>query len=165
MAEVAQIWAPGNIVRIQQAGPETLRPFEDKPLSDQYGFAGGFATSFRLAAGAEAWFHFPFTTPVVLPSAKQLYLDHTRLLWETKEGAEIGWVTIHHGGVDRIELTPRLTLLRGKHIDGESSETKFPLAKRLPLKFGVQMCVWVRAPEAEGSVSFYGAGISVCDDA
>ncbi|MBL8549008.1 MAG: hypothetical protein JNJ73_03410 [Hyphomonadaceae bacterium] len=160
MPEIARIWAPGNIVRNQQAGPEVLRPFEDKPLSDQYGFAGGFATSFRLAAGAEIWFHFPFATPVMLPGAPQLYLDHTSLLWEAKDGAEIAWVTIHHGGAERIELTSRLTILAGRHVEAASV---FPARPRLHLKYGVQMCVLVRSLQNEGVVQFYGAGLSFSD--
>jgi hypothetical protein len=165
MPEVASIWAPGNIVRNQQAGAKFLLPFEDKPLSDQYGFAGGFATSFTIAQGKEVWFHFPFQTPVALPGAPRIYLAEARLLFETKRGAEIAWVTVHHGGLQRIELTPRLTILSGRHVDGLDEVNTFPLRPRLKLTYGVQMCVLARAPEAAGDVSFYGAGLSLWDEA
>lgn len=165
MPEVTRIWAPGNIARNQQAGPEFLLPFEEKPLSEQYGFAGGFATSFKVAAGKDIWVHFPFQAPVSLPGARELYLAETYLLFETKNGAEIGWVTVHHGGVQRIELTPRLKLLTGCHVDGLDEVNTFKLTPRMKLSFGVQMCVFVRAPQTDGEISFYGAGLSLWDEA
>lgn len=164
MPEIARIWAPANIARNQQAGPEFLLPFEEKPLSDQYGFAGGFATSFKLAAGKEIWVHFPFQTPTMLPGAPDIYLAQASLLFETKNGAEIGWVTVHHGGVQRVELTPRLKILTGRHIDGPDDVNTFPVRPRIRLSFGIQMCVFVRAPETDGEISFYGAGLSLWDE-
>ena len=93
-------------------------------------------------------------------------------MWECAEGARIAWMTVQHGGMERIELIPRLTSPSAIAVpfepepefrawcpetDRQLSEIALPAP--LPLRFGVQLCVMVSAPEAaEGLVRFYGAG-------
>ena len=43
--------------------------------------------------------------------------------------------------------------------------TELAITPHLPLRFGVQLCVMVTAPEGDGTVRFYGAGAAFSDAA
>jgi hypothetical protein len=166
----AQFWLSGAVVRNQQSGPEYFDVVDDQPWSDRDGFHRGFASSFRLRPGREAWFHIPLPTPSILPEASALEVDGITLLWETEGAARIGWVTLHHGGVHRFELSPRLGEVTGTLQPAPETErgpkcamlrSDFPVEPRLPIVFGLQISVMVLTPgDSDGTIRFYGAGAS-----
>ena len=163
-------WVSGAAVRSQQSGPDFFDVVDDQPWSDREGFHRGFASSFRLRADREAWFHIPLPTPSLLPDAAALHADNIALLWETEGAARITWVTMHHGGVERVELSARLAEIDGVLQPAPETErgpkcamlrSDFPVRPRLPITFGLQLSVMVRTPaEADGVIRFYGAGAS-----
>jgi len=170
MTTLSSHWLPGAAVVPQERGSEFLGPVDGADWSDGLGFYRGFFATFRIKAGKSVWFHWPFQTPVAL-EGRRLALHSMSLLWETLDGARIDWVTAQHGGMDRIELTQRLATLSATDVPFEPEPefrpwcpvthrrlSEFALAAPLPLRFGVQLCVQLSAPEADGTVRFYGAG-------
>jgi len=171
---VARTWVPAAAVVPQERGPDYLGAVDDADWSEGVGFYRGFFSAFRVRAGKSVWFHWPLPVTVE-QDGKPLALHGVSLLWECLEGARIDWVTVQHGGMDRIELTPRLTAPASVAVpfepepefrpwcpqtDRRLSEIALPLP--LPLRFGVQLCVMVSAPEdVDGTVRFYGAGASL----
>ena len=175
MTIVARHWLPGAAVVPQERGPEFLGAVDGADWSDGLGFHRGFFAAFRVRAGKSVWFHWPLPTPVET-QGKPLFLHSVSLLWECLDGARIDWMTVQHGGMDRIELTPRLTSPASVSVpfepepdfrpwcpvtDRQLSEIALPAP--LPLRFGVQLCVMISAPEGDGIVRFYGAGAAFCD--
>jgi len=166
----AQFWVSGAAVRNQQSGPDYFDVVDDQPWSDRDGFHRGFASSFRLRAGREAWFHIPLPTASALPDAATLAVDSVTLLWESEGAARIGWVTMHHGGAHRVELSERLGEVGGTLQPAPATErgpkcamlrSDFPVRPRLPIVFGLQLSVMVLTPaDADGTIRFYGAGAS-----
>lgn len=166
-----RIWVPASAVVTQEHGPEYLGTVDGAPWSEGSGFYRGFFTTFRIRAGKSVWFHWALPTPVEL-DGRPLCLHGVTLLWECIEGARIDWMTVQHGGMDRIELTPRMTSPAAVQVPFEPepefrqwcpvtarqlSELTLPVP--LPLRFGVQLCVMVSAPDTrDGVVRFYGAG-------
>lgn len=108
MTIIARHWVPAASVVPQERGPEFLGPVDGADWSDGTGFYRGFFTSFRVRAGKAVWFHWPLPTPVELGDHR-VALHSLSLLWETGDGALLNWATMQHGGMDRIELIPRLT--------------------------------------------------------
>ncbi|MFM5954092.1 MAG: hypothetical protein ACKOPE_07310 [Novosphingobium sp.] len=166
-----RIWVPSAAVVPQERGAEFLGVVDGADWSEGTGFTRGFFSAFRIKAGKAVWFHFPLPTPVEQDS-KPLALHGISLLWECFDQAEIGWMTVQHGGMERIELIPRLTSPASVPVPFEP-EPEFrqwcPVTNRqlseialpapLPLRFGVQLCIMVSAPESrDGTVRFYGAG-------
>lgn len=144
---------------------------DEAAWSEGTGFYRGFFSAFRIKAGKAVWFHFALPTPVE-QDGRPLALHSVSLLWECLDQARIGWMTVQHGGMERIELIPRLTSPASVPVPFEP-EPEFrqwcPVTNRqlseialpapLPLRFGVQLCVMVSAPESsDGTVRFYGAG-------
>lgn len=175
MTIVEKIWVPGAAVVPQERGLDYFAPVDGADWSAGTGFYRGFFTSFRLKAGTEAWFHFPISTPVER-GGRPLTLASVSLLWEVIDGARIHWLTLQHGGMDRFELTPRETEPPSDPVPHELPEqwrkycpasarrlTERPMNPPMPLRFGVQLCVGVRAAEAEGTVRFYGAGAAFAE--
>ncbi len=170
MTIVARHWVPAAAVVPQERGPEYLGVVDEADWSEGVGFYRGFFSTFRIKAGKDVWFHFPLPTPVE-QAGQQLALHSVSLLWEVLDGAQINWMTVQHGGMDRIELIPRLTSPESVPVpfEPEPDFRKYcPVTNRhlseivmptpLPLRFGVQLCVLVSAPEQDGTVRFYGAG-------
>lgn len=170
MTIIARHWVPAAAVVPQERGPEYLGVADEADWSNGIGFYRGFFSTFRIKSGKSVWFHFPLPTPVE-QNGEQLALHSVSLLWETLDGARIDWMTVQHGGMDRIELIPRLTSPDAIAVPFEP-EPEFkpwcPVTNRqlseivmptpLPLRFGVQFCVMISAPEQDGTVRFYGAG-------
>jgi hypothetical protein len=168
---LARQWVPAAAVVPQECGPEFLGIVDGADWSEGRGFYRGFFTTFTIKAGKTVWFHWPLPTPVEI-DGRQLALASVSLLWETLEGAAIRWITVQHGGMDRIELTARMQSPAAEPVPFEPSpefrpycpETNrqlstLPLPTPLPLRFGVQLCVMVSAPDdADAAVRFYGAG-------
>jgi hypothetical protein len=155
---VQRTWLPAAAVIPQERGPGYLGVVDGADWSEGIGFYRGFFSSFRIKAGKAVWFHWPFPTPVE-QNGQALYLHSLSLLWECLDGAQIGWMTVQHGGMERIELTPRLTAPASVPVpfepepefkpycpvtDRQLSEISLP--QPLPLRFGVQLCVMVSAP-------------------
>ena len=177
MTIVARHWVPAAAVVPQERGAEHIGPVDGADWSEGIGFNRGFFSAFRIRAGKSVWFHFPLPTPVEL-GGKPLFLDCVSLLWEVLDGARIDWVTVQHGGMDRIELTPRQTAPDSVPVPFEPAPefrpwcpetarrlSEMPVRPRLPLRFGVQLCVGVAAPaKADGTVRFYGAGADFSDE-
>jgi hypothetical protein len=169
-ADSTEIWVPSAAVRGQHQGSEIFDVVDEHPGSELTGFYRGFSASFRLRAGKDSWFHFPIATPAMIAGAP-LALERLSLLWETDEAASIGWVTMHHGGQTRIELSPRNRPIEGE-LHSVQQDPRWPrMAMRrtdwsidppLPVAMGIQLCVWVSAGDAAGIVRFYGAGASFC---
>lgn len=170
MTIVARHWVPAAAVVPQERGPEFLAPVDGADWSEGVGFYRGFFSSFTIRAGRDVWFHFPLPTPVE-QDGQQLALHSVNLLWEVLDGARINWMTVQHGGMERIELIPRLTSPDAVAVpfEPEPEFAKYcPVTNRqlseialptpMPLRFGVQMCILVSAPETNGTVRFYGAG-------
>lgn len=165
-----EIWIPSAAVRSQHTGDTVFDVVDDHPGSEFAGFYRGFTTSFKLRAGKDSWFHFPVTTPSMI-GGTALALERLSLLWETEGGASIGWVTMHHGGQTRIELSPRHTPIQGE-LQPARQDLHWPaMAMRrtdwridpvLPVAMGIQLCIFVSAADAPGIVRFYGAGASFC---
>lgn len=163
-----EIWVPSAAVRGQHWGTGIFDVVDDHPASELTGFYRGFTTSFKLRAGKDSWFHFPITTPSMI-AGTPLALERMSLLWETEDAASIAWVTLHHGGQTRIELSPRATPIEGE-LKTVQQDPRWPrMAMRrtdwfiepvLPVAMGIQLCIWVRTGDAPGIVRFYGAGAS-----
>lgn len=176
MSIVARYWVPSAAVVAQERGPEFLAAVDGADWSQGVGFHRGFFSSFRIRAGKQVWFHFPIPTPTELDGAP-LFLDGISLLWETLDDAAIGWVVLQHGGMERLPLTDRLAVppsvpvpfdppetWRRFYPDARRQLTTLPLRPKLPLQFGVQLCVMVHAPVRDGTVRFYGAGADFSDE-
>jgi hypothetical protein len=165
-----EIWMPSAAVRSQHTGSTVFDLVDDHPGSEFAGFYRGFTTSFGLRAGRDCWFHFPITTPSII-AGTPLALERLSLLWETEGAASIAWVTMHHGGQTRIELSPRDTPIADE-LQAMQQDPRWPrMAMRrtdwridplLPVAMGIQLCIFVNAPAAPGIVRFYGAGASFC---
>jgi hypothetical protein len=164
-----EIWMPSAAVRSQHTGSTIFDVVDDHPGSEVGGYYRGFTTSFSLRAGKDSWFHFPITTPSIVAGAP-LALERVSLLWETEGAASITWVTMHHGGQTRIELSPRNSPIEGE-LQAIQQDPRWPrmAMKRtdwridpLPVVMGIQLCIFVNAPAAQGIVRFYGAGASFC---
>jgi hypothetical protein len=177
MTIVARHWVPSAAVVPQERGPDYLAAVDGADWSEGRGFHRGFFSTFRVREGKDVWFHFPLPTPVEV-GGKPVYLDSVSLLWECLEGASIGWICLQHGGMDRLALTDRLVSpvsvpvphdvpeeWRAYHPDCERRLTELALTPRLPLRFGVQLCVMIRCPDADGTVRFFGAGAAFSDEA
>lgn len=177
MGIVARHWLPSGAVVPQERGSEFLAPVDGAGWSEGSGFYRGFFSAFRLRAGKDVWFHFPLPTQVE-QDGKPLFLHSVSLLWETMDAARIGWIVLQHGGMERLPLTERLVepasepapfeppeLWRNYYPPSARRLTEIELSPRVPLRFGVQLCVMVTAPEAEGTVRFYGAGAAFSDEA
>lgn len=160
-----ETWLPPAAVQLQEHGPDWLEIVDGKPWSAEQGFHRGFSSSFRLRAGREIWFHFPFPTPAGAS------VDRVSLLWECADGAAITWAVLHHGGMDRRHLFEPGTPLTGtpEPFDPPAQWRQYypacarvradlPVDPPMPLHFGLQLCVLVRAGEQAGTVRFYGAG-------
>ena len=171
MTIVARQWIPAASVVPQERGPEFLAAVDGAEWSEGAGFYRGFFSAFRIRSGKDVWFHLPLPTPVE-QDGRPLSLQSISLLWEVLDGARIAWMTMQHGGMERIELIPRLTSPASVPVpfepdpefrqycpvtDRQLSEIALP--RPLPLRFGVQLCVLITAPQdADGTVRFYGAG-------
>lgn len=178
MTIIARHWVPAAAVVPQERGGDHIGPVDGADWSEGIGFNRGFFSAFRIRAGKSVWFHFPLPTPVEL-GGKPLFLASLSLLWEVLDGARIDWVTVQHGGMDRIELTPRGSAPDSVPVPFEPTPefrpwcpetarrlSEMPLCPGLPLRFGVQLCVGVAAPaDADGTVRFYGAGAAFSDQA
>ena len=175
MTIVARHWVPSAAAVPQERGPQFLGAVDGADWSEGAGFHRGFFSSFRIKAGKDVWFHFPLPTPVEL-GGTPLFLSDVSLLWECLDGARIGWMTLQHGGMERIELTERLVQpawvpvphdvpeeWRAYHPVAERRLTELALDLPLPLRFGVQLCVMVSAAETDATVRFFGAGASFSD--
>lgn len=172
MSATTRIWLPAAAVVPQERGPDFLAPVDGADWSAGGGFYRGFFSAFRIRAGRAVWFHFPFPTPVE-QCGKPQALTALDLLWEVLDGAVIQWATVQHGGMDRIELIPRLTSPASVAVPFEPEPdfrpwcpatdrqlSTFELPTPLPLRFGVQLCVMVSGGDQDGTVRFYGAGAS-----
>lgn len=177
MTIVSRQWVPGAAVVPQERGSEFLGPVDSADWSEGLGFYRGFFATFRVRAGKSVWFHFPLPTPTE-QQGKPLFLESVSLLWEVLEGADIGWITVQHGGMDRIELTRRMEAPSYEPVPFEPEPefrpycpetarrlSELPLTPRLPLRFGVQLCVMIHCPDGDGTVRFYGAGAAFSDKA
>lgn len=161
-----EFWASSAAVRIQDAGPNFLDVVDQQENSDQSGFYRGFTTSFRLKAGKGTWFHFPLPTPSVIGGAS-LALSRVTILWDCEDGARLSWATVHHGGANRIELSPRESEISGRiESDFETPHglkirmrrQDFAIDAPLPVAMGLQLCLYGEAVKEAGTVRFYGAG-------
>lgn len=171
MDVIARHWVPAAAVVAQECGPDFLGMVDDAAWSEGRGFYRGFFTTFRIRAGKSVWFHWPLPTPVVL-GGQRVALASASLLWEVMDGAAISWITVQHGGMDRIELTGRMQSPDAVPVPFTPAEefrpycpethrqlSELPLPEPLVMQFGVQLCVMVSASEAQdGSIRFYGAG-------
>ncbi len=170
-----RIWLPSAAVVPQERGTDYFAPVDGADWSDGFGWHRGFFSSFRLRAGRDAWFHFPLPTPV-LRAGQQQALAEISLLWEVADGARIHWLVLQHGGMERIPLTERESEPDSEAVPFDPPEQWrqfYPASARrlttiafdplLPLRFGVQLCVGVRASESDGTIRFYGAGAGFAD--
>lgn len=171
MTILARQWVPAAAVMPQECGPKFLGIVDDADWSEGRGFYRGFFTTFAIKAGKSVWFHWPIPTPVEL-GGQALALASVSLLWEVLDEAAIRWITVQHGGMDRIEVTERMQSPIAVPVPFEPSPEFRPycpetnrqlstmqLTSPLPLCFGVQMCVMVSAPEyQDAAIRFYGAG-------
>lgn len=176
MAIVARHWVPAAAVRLQERGPDYLAAVDGAEWSEGIGFLRGFFSAFRIRAGRDLWFHFPLPTPVEL-DGRPLFLDSISLLWETIDGAKLGWIVVQHGGCERLPLTEPLAPppavpepftppeeWRQYYPAMDRQRTDLDLRPRLSLQFGVQLCVMASAPaDRDATVRFYGAGAAFSD--
>lgn len=175
MGIVARHWVPAAAVVPQERGPDYFAAVDGADWSEGGGFYRGFFSAFRIKAGQSVWFHFPLPTPIEL-NGRPLYLHSVSLLWECLDGAKIEWMTAQHGGMERIELTERLISPASIAVPFEPDPefrpwcpeaarrlSEIALPSPLPVRFGVQLCVNVTAPEADATVRFYGAGAAFAD--
>lgn len=175
MTIVARHWIPSAAVVPQERGSEFLGVVDGAEWSEGDGFYRGFFSAFRIKAGKDVWFHFPLPTPVEV-NGKPLFLESVSLLWECLDDARIGWIVAQHGGMERLPLTERMNAVpsRGAPFDppelwreyypaSNRQLTELSLDPRLPLQYGVQLCVMITAPEADATVRFYGAGAAFSD--
>ena len=169
---MSRIWVPSAAVVPQERGPDVFAPVDGADWSEGVGFYRGFFSAFRIRAGQSVWFHFPLPTPVE-QDGQHMALLAVELLWEVLDDARISWATVQHGGMDRIELIPRLTSPASVAVPFDPDPefrpccpitnrqlSEMQLGTPLPVRFGVQLCVQVSAGEADGTVRFYGAGAS-----
>lgn len=167
---VERVWLPSAAVQVQERGPDYLAAVDGADWSEGHGFHRGFFSTFRICAGRDVWFHFPFPTPTER-DGKPLALRSVSLLWETLDDAAIGWIVLQHGGMERLPITERLVpptsepvpytppeLWRDRYPASDRRLTEIVLPDPIALRFGVQMCVMVQAPARDGTVRFYGAG-------
>lgn len=171
MTIVARHWLSSAAVVPQERGDDFLAVVDDNDWSEGLGVYRGFFSTFRIRASRSVWFHWPLPTPVE-QNGQRLALASASLLWETLDDARIDWVTMQHGGMDRLELTPRLVSPPSVAIPFEPAPafrqwcpetdrrlSEFALPSPLPLRFGLQLCVMVSADaDHDGTVRFYGAG-------
>ena len=170
MAIVERIWLPSAAVVPQERGGDFLAPVDGAEWSEGLGFYRGFFSAFRVRAGRDVWFHFPFPTPVER-DGRPIALHSISLLWETLDAARIAWLVLQHGGMERLPLTERLAQPPGVAVPFDQPEqwrdyhpasdrrlTEIVLPSPLALRFGVQLCVMVAAPAQDGTVRFFGAG-------
>lgn len=166
-----QIWMPAAAVVPQERGTDFLGSVDGADWTEGSGLYRGFFSAFRIRAGKAVWFHWPLPTPVQC-DGRAVVLTGVSLLWECGDSARIDWMTVQHGGMDRIELIPRMTSPASVAVpfepepefrqwcpqtDRQLSEITLPAP--LTLRFGIQMCVMVSVPEdGDGLVRFYGAG-------
>jgi hypothetical protein len=168
---------PSAAIQVQECGPEFLGVIDGAEWSNGRGFHRGYFSAFRIKARKSVWFHFPLPTAVEL-FGKPLWLAAVSLLWETLDGARVDWLTVQHGGMDRIELVPKGgTLLaeeqpfdmpmdaRGRVPETSRNLTEIQLEEPLALRFGVQLCIMVTAGDRDGIARFYGAGACFADSA
>jgi hypothetical protein len=165
-----RIWLSSAAVVPQERGTDYFAPVDGADWSDGFGWHRGFFSSFRLRAGKDAWFHFPLPTPT-LRDGKPMALAELSLMWETVDSARISWLVLQHGGMERLPLTERLQEPPSEPVPFDPPEqwrdyypasarrlTTLPFDPVLPLRFGLQLCVGVSAPERDGTIRFYGAG-------
>lgn len=170
-----RIWLPSAAVVPQERGTDYFAPVDGADWSDGFGWHRGFFSSFRLRAGRDAWFHFPLPTPV-LREVRHQALAEVSLMWEVTDGARIHWLVLQHGGMDRTPLTERGAEPDSEAVPFDPPEQwrhYYPASARrlttiafdplLPLRFGVQLCVGVTAPNEDGTIRFYGAGAGFAD--
>ena len=170
MPVIERIWLPSAAVVPQERGSEYLGAVDGAEWSQGVGFHRGFFSAFRIRAGRDVWFHFPFPTPVER-AGRPLSLHAVSLLWETLDGAKLSWLIVQHGGMERLPLSERLVEPSAVAVPLEPPEQwreYYPASARrlievvlptpLRLRFGVQLCVMVSAPEGDATVRFYGAG-------
>lgn len=175
MAIIVRQWVPSAAIQAQECGPEFLGIVDDAEWSNGHGFYRGYFSAFRIKAGKSVWFHFPLPTTVEL-FGKPLWLATVSLLWETLEGARIEWLTVQHGGVDRVELVRRGETpptqtqpfdmpmdAKGRIPEMARKLTEIQLEEPLALRFGVQLCIMVTAGDQDGVARFYGAGTGFAD--
>lgn len=166
----SRIWLPAAAVVPQERGPDYLAAVDGAAWSEGIGFHRGFFSTFRIRAGRDVWFHFPLPTPVE-QDGKAMAVSEVSLLWECLEGASIGWICLQHGGMERLPLTERLVpppsrpvphavpaAAAAYHPAGLRQLTELPLQPPLALRFGIQLCVMVRAADTDATVRLYGAG-------
>lgn len=175
MTIVARQWLPSAAVVPQERGPEFLGPVDGALWSDGSGFHRGFFSAFTVRARRDVWFHFPMPT-LVQVGDKPLHLDNVSLLWETADGARLGWIVAQHGGMERIPLSERLQeppsepasfeppeLWRDHYPASARRLTSLKVRPRIALRYAIQICVMVSAGERDGLVRFYGAGVDFSD--
>ena len=171
---VERIWVPSASVVLQERGADFIAPVDHADWSEGAGFYRGFFTAFRIRQGKDVWFHFPIPTPVER-DGQQLALASVSLLWEVLDEADLTWVVLQHGGVERIPLTERLSSppytnipfvppeqWRAYYPDMQRRLSEFAMPAPLPLRFGLQLSVGVNAGTSDGTVRFYGAGAAFC---
>lgn len=175
MTIVARHWVPSAAVVPQERGSAFLGVVDSAEWSEGCGFYRGFFTAFRIKAGKDVWFHFPLQTPVE-SNGNQLFLESLSLLWECLDGARISWIVAQHGGMERLPLTERMGAISSRPVPFDPPElwrnfyptacrqlSELTLQPRLPLMYGVQLCVMVSASDADATVRFYGAGAAFSD--
>lgn len=170
MTTVFKQWVSSAAVQAQECGPEFLGVVDNAEWSNGRGFYRGYFSAFRIRAEKSVWFHFPLPTTVEL-NGEPLCLATVSLLWETLDGAQIEWLTVQHGGVDRVELirrgeTPPAQVqpfempqdARGRIPETSRQLTEIRLEEPIALRFGAQLCIMVTAGDRDGIARFYGAG-------
>lgn len=162
----SEFWAASAAIRAQDIGPDFFAPIDDHPGSEISGFYRGFTTSFRLKAGRNTWFHCPLPTPTLLNDT-EISLSRVSLLWDQEDGAQLSWITLHHGGANRIELTERAKAVTGEvHTEFTTPHglkirtlrADFPIASPLRTGMGLQLCIHGEALDTAGTLRFFGAG-------
>jgi len=167
---IEKIWLPSASVVPQERGHDFLGVVDGAEWSEGVGFHRGFFSTFRILAGRDVWFHFPFPTPVAR-DGKDMALSGISLLWETLDDAKINWLVLQHGGMERLPLTERETEPPSVVVPFEPPErwrdyypasqrrlSRIQLDRKLELDFGLQLCIGVSAGASDGTVRFYGAG-------
>lgn len=175
MAIVLRQWVPSAAIQAQERGPEFLGIVDDAEWSNGRGFYRGYFSAFRIKAGKSVWFHFPLPTTVEL-LGKPLWLAAVSLLWETLDGARVDWLTVQHGGMDRLELIGRGGTIPaeaqpfdvpadalGRIPETSRKLTEVQLREPLAVRFGVQLCVMITADDRDGTARFFGAGAAFAD--
>jgi len=169
------VWLPSAAVVLQERGSDYIAAIDDAPWSQGHGFHRGFFSSFRIRAGKNVWFHFPLPTPTEA-NGVQRALDAVMLMWEVMDAAQINWIVLQHGGMERIPLTeignePPFEsvpfdppeLWREYYPKAARRLTRIAMEQPLPLRFGLQLSVGIQAADGDGTVRFYGAGAAFSD--